>query len=645
MKRLITLLIPLLTVIGVYAIPEVKVYSNGDYGMVLDGTISINNSMESIPEHTIVDEDGNLYMVATFKGGILPNGDKLPSSYTEAIIKFTSDGECVWAKAVPSVTKFIEFDGNLLLTVWAEENGFSYDGVTRKQRGEYSEFLLKINKEDGKVMSELEIELDNVMISGQGSFPFSISSYCGMTVSPDGDLWFMLDVKPEFKGLNAQTPVTIKRFGDNDKCLIRLTSDLEFKQAIGIGSDSDDEVDFLKGECPRLVQNLFFVGDTLFCHIPFGGESINISFDEAKPVIVNRKKGWRCVASAAFCKYLLKDDKLELLSYRVINEQDDQAKRYFVNSQNQVIVAVPYAIWDQGDESFYMLNSDMSFRELDGYAFHSVRSTGDQKAMKIDRSFNILKMENYDFVKRKYSEDTDALEIPTVYTFRCAKYDKDENLHWIFEFPSLDGYPYTPECNVDPDRGYYYLCFFADVDVDIDMSEASDVRKNERIIARYIETYRIKSSSEHATIEVNGGNDMVRHREDAEVVITPEAGFHIESVSTAKGDKVDFSWDGRCSIKNVKEPIELVITTGDGANSVDQVDAVVLGVYPNPVKDILNVDDAEGSSYEVIDLAGNVASAGIINSGKIATSQLAKGTYVLTIKKEIGAYSTKIIKE
>lgn len=146
MKRLITLLIPLLTVIGVYAIPEVKVYSNGDYGMVLDGTISINNSMESIPEHTIVDEDGNLYMVATFKGGILPNGDKLPSSYTEAIIKFTSDGECVWAKAVPSVTKFIEFDGNLLLTVWAEENGFSYDGVTRKQRGEYSEFLLKINK-------------------------------------------------------------------------------------------------------------------------------------------------------------------------------------------------------------------------------------------------------------------------------------------------------------------------------------------------------------------------------------------------------------------------------------------------------------------------------------------------------------------
>ena len=97
---------------------------------------------------------------------------------------------------------------------------------------------------------------------------------------------------------------------------------MEFKQAFGIGSDADDEMDFFKGESPRLVQNLIFVGDTLFCHIPFGGDEMNISFDESNPVIVKKKTGWRCVASAALCKYLLKDDKLELLNYRVINEND-----------------------------------------------------------------------------------------------------------------------------------------------------------------------------------------------------------------------------------------------------------------------------------------------------------------------------------
>ncbi len=645
MKRILIFFISFFSLVCANAIPEVKVYSNGDYGLALDTTIPLDNSVESIPERSIVDEDGNLYMSAFYNGGVLPNGDRLPSSPTDVVLKFSSSGECIWAKTVSGVRKLVEFDDHLLLVVLPQEKIFVYDGVTRKASGSFSAFLLKISKEDGKVLKEFEIELDNVVTSGQGSFPFAFSNYCGVSVSANGDLWFILDVTPEFKRLNEQTPVSIKRFGDNDKCFVRLSSDLEFKQAFGIGSDADDEMDFFKGESPRLVQNLIFVGDTLFCHIPFGGDEMNISFDESNPVIVKKKTGWRCVASAALCKYLLKDDKLELLNYRVINENDNQAKRFFVNSKNQVIVSVPYVIWDKGDETYYMLNPDLSFRELESYPYNTARNCGSQKSFRFDKNFNILRFEDYDFIERKYSSDLEELPNPGDNSFRCAKYDINENLHWVFDFPSLDDYPYTPECNADPERGFLYLCFYANVNVDIDMSEAINEKNNERVIARYIETYRIKTSSEHVSMVVNGGNDMVRHGSDAEVVISAEKGYHVESVKTSKGENVEVSWNGRCSIKNVTEPVELIITTGLGENSVDQTDAVALSVYPNPVKDLLNVDDADDASFEIIDLSGNIVCSGVVNDGKIVTSELSEGVYVLTINKEIGAYSTKIVKK
>ncbi|MBS7362427.1 MAG: T9SS type A sorting domain-containing protein, partial [Paludibacteraceae bacterium] len=161
----------------------------------------------------------------------------------------------------------------------------------------------------------------------------------------------------------------------------------------------------------------------------------------------------------------------------------------------------------------------------------------------------------------------------------------------------------------------------------------------------YIETYRIKTSSEHVSMVVNGGYDMVRHGSDAEVVISAEKGYHVESVKTSKGENVEVSWNGRCSIKNVTEPVELIITTGLGENSVDQTDAAALSVYPNPVKDLLNVDDADDASFEIIDLSGNIVCSGVVNDGKIVTSELSEGVYVLTINKEIGAYSTKIVKK
>ena len=642
MKRILIFFISFFSLVSANAIPEVKVYSNGDYGLSLDGTISINNSSESVPEQYVVDEDGNLYLLASFSGGILPNGETLSSS-TKVLLKYTSEGKCVWAKPVSGAGKLMEFDGQLLLAVWAKSAGFEYDGVLRKPREKYSEFLMKISKEDGIVLSEIEIEADN--INREGAFPFFSTRYSGISVSLDGDLWFILDVMPTFDALNAQTPVSIKKYGDNDKCLVRLSSDLKFKQAIGIGSEANDEVDYLKGECPRLVQNLIFVGDTLFCHIPFGGDEMNISFDESNPVIVKKKTGWKCVASAAFCKYLLKGDRLELLNYKVINEKDGQAKRFFVNSQNQLILSIPYANHDEGKETYYMLNSDMSYRELTGYAYTSIRNTGSQKSFMLDSQYNIIKSENFEISERKYSEDTDILSVPLEYTFRSAKYDKEENLHWIFEFPSLDNYPYAPACYVDANRGLFYLSFFAKVNVDIDMSEKSDVKYNERVIARYIETYRIKTSSEHVSMVVNDGNDMVRHGSDAEVVISAETGYHVESVKTSKGEDVEVSWNGHCSIKNVTEPVELIITTGLGENAVEQQDAVTLGVYPNPVNDILNVDDAENASFEIVDMAGNVVRSGVVNEGKIATSELSEGMYVLTINKEIGAYSTKIVKK
>ncbi len=71
-----------------------------------------------------------------------------------------------------------------------------------------------------------------------------------------------------------------------------------------------------------------------------------------------------------------------------------------------------------------------------------------------------------------------------------------------------------------------------------------------------------------------------------------------------------------------------------------------LQVYPNPVKDILNVTNVTlNSSYEIFNGAGQVVSKGNLGTGKISVNKLSKGVYFINIDDNGTIVKTKFVKQ
>ena len=69
-------------------------------------------------------------------------------------------------------------------------------------------------------------------------------------------------------------------------------------------------------------------------------------------------------------------------------------------------------------------------------------------------------------------------------------------------------------------------------------------------------------------------------------------------------------------------------------------------VYPNPVKDILNVTNITlNSNYEIFNAAGQLVSKGNLGTGKIAVSKLTKGIYFINIDDNGTSVKTKFVKD
>lgn len=74
----------------------------------------------------------------------------------------------------------------------------------------------------------------------------------------------------------------------------------------------------------------------------------------------------------------------------------------------------------------------------------------------------------------------------------------------------------------------------------------------------------------------------------------------------------------------------------------------LFAVYPNPTKNILNVDGVEvmaGSKFEISDLLGRRYIIGDFNSQQIDVSDLTRGIYILCISNEEGATRATFLKE
>jgi len=69
-------------------------------------------------------------------------------------------------------------------------------------------------------------------------------------------------------------------------------------------------------------------------------------------------------------------------------------------------------------------------------------------------------------------------------------------------------------------------------------------------------------------------------------------------------------------------------------------------VYPNPVKDILNVSNvAANASYEIFNSAGQIVSRGTLDSSRATVNKLVKGVYFINIENAGTTIKTKFVKD
>ncbi len=83
----------------------------------------------------------------------------------------------------------------------------------------------------------------------------------------------------------------------------------------------------------------------------------------------------------------------------------------------------------------------------------------------------------------------------------------------------------------------------------------------------------------------------------------------------------------------------------DKETGVNEVNDIVCEVYPNPVKDVLNVSGCGDSfSYEIVDLTGRTVARGK-SVGTIAVSELSNGVYLLKLQTETQQSCLRFVKQ
>jgi transforming growth factor-beta-induced protein len=70
-----------------------------------------------------------------------------------------------------------------------------------------------------------------------------------------------------------------------------------------------------------------------------------------------------------------------------------------------------------------------------------------------------------------------------------------------------------------------------------------------------------------------------------------------------------------------------------------------LSLYPNPAVDVVRLNNANGSSFEIIDMMGVRVAAGIMLNDEINISSLANGTYLVKVINNGQAYQSKLVKQ
>ena len=86
------------------------------------------------------------------------------------------------------------------------------------------------------------------------------------------------------------------------------------------------------------------------------------------------------------------------------------------------------------------------------------------------------------------------------------------------------------------------------------------------------------------------------------------------------------------------------LTCLDGTSTVEEMNEVVMTVYPNPATNVLNVEGLEAGTFEIYDSVGKLVNSGE-TGGTISIEELTSGSYILRLFSAQNISTTHFIKE
>ena len=136
------------------------------------------------------------------------------------------------------------------------------------------------------------------------------------------------------------------------------------------------------------------------------------------------------------------------------------------------------------------------------------------------------------------------------------------------------------------------------------------------------------------------GEGTYHYGDEVTVEAIPNDGYIFTGWTTGRGG---LSTDNPYTF-TVTESIVLVANFAeDGLLSIESIDAGAMMIYPNPVKDVLTIEDTNFTTevVKIYDVLGKDVLTGKLSNGTINVSQLSSGTYIL----KIDGYTVKFVKK
>ncbi|MBR8537480.1 T9SS type A sorting domain-containing protein, partial [Carboxylicivirga sediminis] len=214
----------------------------------------------------------------------------------------------------------------------------------------------------------------------------------------------------------------------------------------------------------------------------------------------------------------------------------------------------------------------------------------------------------------------------------------------------------SDEFTITPEAGYKLTSLLLD-GVEVQWEDnagvltytVSAVAADASLVAGFTQYFTVTvNANDGGTVENEGANEVYIN-ELFDIVITPDQGYTITSVTINAGDNVvgELTEDNGVYFMQLTDIAENknVEVTFELANSISKTSAAKHRVYPTVTNGLVNVE-GDYERIEIVSLTGNVVKQ-LKNDtgGQLELYDLSPGTYIVVIHSKSGRTLSKIIKK